>query len=58
MKMLREIGVATTPGADFDAERGHRFNAKACEESFDAKVWDSKPFDSKFDAARVLACTD
>ena len=21
-KMLREIGVATTPGADFDAERG------------------------------------
>lgn len=25
LKMLREIGVATTPGADFDAERGHRF---------------------------------
>lgn len=24
-KMLREIGVATTPGADFDPERGHRF---------------------------------
>lgn len=24
-KMLREIGVATTPGADFDGERGHRF---------------------------------
>ncbi|MCP5080250.1 MAG: aminotransferase class I/II-fold pyridoxal phosphate-dependent enzyme [Alphaproteobacteria bacterium] len=24
-KMLREIGVATTPGADFDAELGHRF---------------------------------
>ncbi|MEM7429599.1 MAG: aminotransferase class I/II-fold pyridoxal phosphate-dependent enzyme [Pseudomonadota bacterium] len=25
LKMLREIGVATTPGADFDAARGHRF---------------------------------
>ena len=25
LKMLREIGVATTPGADFDAERGHQF---------------------------------
>ncbi len=24
-KMLRETGVATTPGADFDAELGHRF---------------------------------
>lgn len=24
-KMLREIGVATTPGADFDAELGHRY---------------------------------
>lgn len=24
-KMLREIGVATTPGADFDSELGHRF---------------------------------
>ncbi len=24
-KMLREIGVATVPGADFDSERGHRF---------------------------------
>lgn len=24
-KMLREIGVATTPGADFDAQLGHRF---------------------------------
>ena len=24
-KMLREIGVATTPGADFDTERGHRY---------------------------------
>ena len=24
-KMLAEIGVATTPGADFDTERGHRF---------------------------------
>ncbi len=24
-KMLREVGVATTPGADFDAELGHRY---------------------------------
>ena len=24
-KMLSEIGVATTPGADFDPERGHRY---------------------------------
>ena len=24
-KMLKEIGVATTPGADFDTERGHRY---------------------------------
>ncbi len=24
-RMLKEIGVATTPGADFDTERGHRY---------------------------------
>ncbi len=46
-KLLREAGVAVTPGVDFDAERGHNFIRLSYAGPFDAmreaaariKVW-------------------